>query len=408
MTAATRLRASGAVGFGLLPLLSAVTPLLVLPVVARTATMSEWAAVAVGQSIGAVAALALGGGYGLLGPALAARGEPASVLRESVRVRTAGAAVVLPLAVTVAWLAPTTPHHLLTAVSAASSALAGYSIAWLAVGTGRPAVLLWGEIAPRAAAAVVAAVAVAATGEVLAYPLCVLVAHLATTYCLLTRAGTPPASRETSGPVTLLRRHAPVTAKELVDGCYSVGAAALAGLTAGAAAVGEFSAGYRTTTYLAVGIVATSSTLQGWVLAADESSYRARVRRAAGAHLAVGLIGGLGLAVAGDTVTRILFGADLRASTGLLVPLGCFFALWSLETLTSRYLLAPHGALRPLVASSVCGLAVAVAVMPALAERHGAGGIAWAMTLGMLATLAWQLPAALRAATAPPSTDSRG
>ncbi|MCA1603939.1 MAG: hypothetical protein LC775_00285, partial [Acidobacteria bacterium] len=59
--------------FAIVPALATVTPLIVTPVISRTAGAEGIVAIAVGQSVGAVTGIAVALSWPLIGPALVAR-----------------------------------------------------------------------------------------------------------------------------------------------------------------------------------------------------------------------------------------------------------------------------------------------------------------------------------------------
>ena len=92
--------------YAALPLLSLLTPLLVLPVISRAATTAEWSALAVGQSIGLVASLVVGYGWPVLGPPRAAQAgasERRELYADSLVSRLLVLAVVGPAVGVLAW-----------------------------------------------------------------------------------------------------------------------------------------------------------------------------------------------------------------------------------------------------------------------------------------------------------------
>lgn len=137
--------------FALFPMLGAATPLLALPSIAQEYGARGWAAIAVGQSVGAAASVAIELGWGLTGPqeaASATRGEPRSLLAVSIASRLSVALVALPLCALV--VVGLDPAYLLAATLAATAtALSGMTANWFFVGLGMPMSIFWSDALPR-------------------------------------------------------------------------------------------------------------------------------------------------------------------------------------------------------------------------------------------------------------------
>ncbi|MEE2814879.1 MAG: hypothetical protein VYC96_04325, partial [Actinomycetota bacterium] len=139
------------VGFGLSVALLAASSLLLIPAMVDAGGQRAWGAIAVGQSIGAVAAVIIYFGWGHTGPATIARTDADSGRREfsdSLRTRLVLFAPVALLSSGLAALvSPTNP--LLAAVGCLSAASVGFTADWYFVGSRRPFAFLALETAPR-------------------------------------------------------------------------------------------------------------------------------------------------------------------------------------------------------------------------------------------------------------------
>lgn len=376
------------VGFGGLSAVSALSPLLALPILARAATVEEWAAIAIGQSVGGLGGLVVGAGWNVNGPALVAR-DPAGrvpLLLSSLAARIAAAAVTLPAVVAIAALIPASDNTALSSLMAMSTALVGFSPAWYAVGTGRPGLLLWADVAPRFVGSIGGAVASAATGLLVLYPLFLLCSSLAAYahfYARHTRGRRHPGCLR--GGLRGVVANASALGTELAAGAYTVGSSALVGLTGTPQTVALFNTGYRLTTFGATVIAALSNALQAWVAEADGITFVRRLTRSLILHSALGVAGLLVLTLLGPTVCRLLFGEDLTPSPGTMMMLGVFFLFWSLETVTGRHLLVTRGRTRSLLVTTIFGSLVGALALP-VAAAHGTSAAALALTgaLGLI------------------------
>lgn len=387
-------------GFGVVPLVSLLTPLVALPVVARHATPPEWAALAIGQAVGVFAALAVSMGWSIVGPArvaqAASRADQRAIFAESSATRMVALLVVGGPACAASWMIAPEDENLLAAIAAASGLPYGLSLTWYAVGIGSPRVLALYEAVPRAVCNLVGAVAVALTGDVLLYP-ALLLTPVAALVLFWIRETTGLSVRLPWGsmPETLRRQLAP-TVTEMVAGAYSLASPALVGLTGSAAVTAEFSSGERVTRLGSVAIATSSNALQGWVAGVGGRSFVRRVQLSAVLHLALGLLGLSVLALAGPELTALLFGESLAIGSSTATAFGVMYLFWSLETVTARHVLGSRGRTTVLLATTAIGSVIGVCAVLVGAGKAGATGAAWGMAGAMTLIVLMQALAAWR------------
>ena len=161
-------------GFTVLPLLSLVTPFLLLPVVARVAGPSGWSSFVAGQAVGMVGATVVFWGWNVGGPVLVAQAssavERAEVYAASLRTRYLLLLGVVPAAAVVSALVAQPGHRVDASAMAVATSLLGLSPSWFGIGVGDPWLLFWYDTMPRVVAAVLGAGVVWATGFVWTYP----------------------------------------------------------------------------------------------------------------------------------------------------------------------------------------------------------------------------------------------
>jgi hypothetical protein len=137
--------------FALMPLLSALSNVVLLPAVSSSFGQAGWTSVVLGQGIGAAASVVCSLQWPTEGPALVARAaepERTAIMRASMRSRTATLLGCVPVILLLIWVVQ--PADLLVcALSAISATLIGLSPAWFLVGIGRPGRLVWLEGVPR-------------------------------------------------------------------------------------------------------------------------------------------------------------------------------------------------------------------------------------------------------------------
>ncbi|GHJ58691.1 hypothetical protein NOK12_12090 [Nocardioides sp. OK12] len=125
---------------------------------------------------------------------------------------------------------------------------------------------------------------------------------------------------------------------------------------------------------------------RAWVASADEHSFAGRLKVAAFLHFFVGLCGMFFLILMGPWMTAVLFGAEFAVGIDVMVPIGVYFFLWSLETVTSRHMLANMGGISHLYLITLT-ISIPGACALLVAGRYsGAVGGAWVLA-SVMATL---------------------
>ncbi|PKQ14490.1 MAG: hypothetical protein CVT68_11610, partial [Actinobacteria bacterium HGW-Actinobacteria-8] len=145
--------------FAGVPFLSLLAPFIFLPVLARLAGADVWVAIALGQSVGGIAALVSGLGYSTLAPpivAVASIEERRRLLATSLHVRVPVWGVAAVIAVIVAASLAPEANRAEAAAMAGAMSLAGLAPTWFWIGVGRALPILWSEVLPRTAATLVA------------------------------------------------------------------------------------------------------------------------------------------------------------------------------------------------------------------------------------------------------------
>lgn len=386
------------VSFGALSTASALGSLLALPILARAASVDEWAAIAIGQSVGGLGALVVGAGWSVTGPALAAR-EPfrgQRLLLDSLAARIAAASVALPVVAMVSATIPATTHHALSAEMGFSTALLGFSPVWYAVGTSRPGILLWTDVVPRMLGGVGGALAAALWDLLFLYPLsiagCFLLSYVSF-YVRETWGHTYPGCLR--GGFRKVVANASALGTEFASGAYTVGSSALIGLTGTPLTVAHFNIGYRLTAFGSTAIAALSHTVHPWVAQADGPVFVRRLGRSLLMHAALGAVGLAFLSVLGPTLCQLLFGQELAPSMSTMLGMGIFFLLWSLEAVTGRHLLATRGHARSLLITTLLGSLIGAAGLPFTA-MHGDTAAAFMLAGALCLTVLGQAIAGRR------------
>jgi O-antigen/teichoic acid export membrane protein len=384
--------------FFLVPAVAAVSPLLVLPVVARTAGQAGWASAIAGESIGTVASIAIGYGWVAIGPALisiAADDEHrGSLYRGSIIVRLSVAAIALPIMVVVCWLVAAPGGEWLAILMGLQGALIALSFTWFSAGIGRPGAIIFYDSVPRLVVTLASAGAIILGAPVELYPLAgVLVTLIGTglfTVSILRRfPGHWPSRTELR---QLFRTGTPVALNDVGLVAYSSVPTPLVTITSSPADAAAFASADKMLKLGQFIPMTLANALQAWITEAHGSARGRRMRLALGAHAALGVIGLLFLAVAGAWASTLLFGEEASASSTVLIALGVTFAFFSVRTSATRHVLYPAGEAGFVLRATLLSTAIGVPLMIGLTLWTGPIGAAvgYAVTEGAATILLWR------------------
>jgi len=372
-------------GFGSLPLLASLAPLLLLGIVTRSCTVEEWAALSIGQAVGSFATAAVMFGWQVVGPPAIALAEDeearASVYAASWWMRLLVLVVATPCAAVVAVVLSPPDTAALAALMCASAALSGLSMTWYAIGLGSPGLITAFEVAPRLVALAIGAGAVAATGHAVWYPVCAILGVAVAQALFHRRSFTRlvPALPGREALRAAVRLSTPGAGVILIAGARSAVPVPAATFVGDAAQVALLSSADRLYRYGLFSASALGDALQNWVLEGG-----GRVRRhaiALGLHLGLGVVGGVLLIVAGPLATRLLFGDHLAAPTSMFVGYAAAFFFVSAGTPIVRNVLVPLGRTRVVVVCDAIGLVCGGAAALPLLSGVGVAGIPLALAV---------------------------
>lgn len=387
------------IGFGALPLLSIMTPLLALPLVARSSTVGEWGALAVGQSVGGLGAFFVGLGFAVTGVAEVAReplGGRSSLYAHGLSARLTSACFVCPAVGLSALLLVPEGSHALAAVMAVTVALSGLSIGWFAVGVGNPRMMAVYDAMPRAISNLVGGALAYATGLLLLYPCVLLVTQCGSLVVFHAREVGWPSLRRTRGEFAgRLRRNAAPTLTEVVAAAYSVGAPAILAVLS-PTAVAQFGSGDRLSRIGSAGVAALSNGLQGWVAEPDGRAYLRRLRASFTLHAVAGLALLLGMGLFGPRLSALLFGADLAIEPATAWGFGTYLLFLALETVTGRHVLAVRGRSGILLATTLAGSVLGLTLVSLGALCWGATGAVFGIAAALAAVVVMQCAAVVQ------------
>jgi PST family polysaccharide transporter len=389
-------------GFTVLPLLSLVTPFLLLPVVARVAGPSGWSSFVAGQAVGMVGATVVFWGWNVGGPVLVAQAssavERAEVYAASLRTRYLLLLGVVPAAAVVSALVAQPGHRVDASAMAVATSLLGLSPSWFGIGVGDPWLLFWYDTMPRVVAAVVGAGVVWATGFVWTYPVLLALSVAVSLVAFRRRVvagvdGTSPFPVSRSGGE--LRTHLGTAGINLAATAYAstpVPIVTVAFRPDVSSSFASADAAYRLGLFT---VTAVGNAFQGWTLEGAGGERRSRHRAAFGAHLVLGVVGGLLFAALGPWVTGFVFGPDVAAPRDVCVWYGVAFLFLSVSTPPIRNLLVPAGRVRLVLGWTLGSAAVGLVLMIGAAVAGWSAGVAAGMAVSEAVLLAGLLGPAL-------------
>lgn len=390
-------------GLALLPFVSLIIPAVLLPVLARLTSETEIAALGVGDSVGAMAALVVAFGWPLVGPARVARTGARSALvayGESIAPRILLLLVLVPVGAVVAALLAPPEQRLLAILATVAGGVMGLSPAWFLIGRSDPGGLARYETLPRAAAGLISVALVAATGNAFWYPLSMLVLTLAFqvlhwirsgAFAWLSRGSSWRRARRSLGAQT-----APALAL-VSGGLYSAGTVVLVAIPAGAGVVAAYSLADRLFKASLTAIVAAANAVQGWVSEQDDhATLAARARRATLVLTIVGFVGAAGISLLGPWATELLFAAKFRIDTPTAVAFGIAFLAVALSTALGRLVLVPFGRIAFVTVSTVVGAVFGVVAIIAGTALWGVFGAAAGFAASEVVVTAVQAVGVLR------------
>ncbi|TYP86234.1 lipopolysaccharide biosynthesis protein [Blastococcus xanthinilyticus] len=380
--------------FASLPLISLVSSVVIIPVIASVAGAQGWAAVALGQALGAGAATVLQYGWGFTGPTLLAPlgpAERARLLWVSTLSRLMLAVILVPAAAGVAAFLAPDGRVLLAALTTVATATFGLSAFWFFVGTGRAGHAARYETVPRLLAVSGSAALVLATGDPIYYPVVFLAGQVLALGWLTVKLASISFSAQTwSEAFAAFRTQRFAAGSDVVVAVsQSVPTSIVAGVAHDALAV--FAAGDRLQKLAQSAIQPLFNAFQGWVSESPRESRASRMKLSVLATSVSGVLVGAVLAIGLPLVDDVLFAGEVEVRYGVAIPVGIALALYSLTSSINFNVLAPAGRTAHIFRSTAAGAGVSVVAVGSLAHEFGAPGGAWAIVLAQLTVLVVQL-----------------
>lgn len=368
-------------GFLGLPLISAIAPFLVLPVLLSQVGTQAWAAIAIGQSVGTGASAVVLLGWPVIGPTLVAEdpGRQHRLFADSVVSRLTVLAVAAPVAMLLAGVLAPGGQRPTALLMALASALLGLSPSWFFIGTGRPGAIARWDTVPRVGATGVAAFLVGLVPWAWLYPAVLAVTSAVLVVAVSARYGE-------RGPIRPLRTTATVVRQQWAAASVSGQAALTATLpmallaTVAPGAVAGFAAIDRVARLTTFVLTPVGQAFQGWV--SEPSPDRPRRRRTALlVTVAAGVLLATAFLIGADELLRVLFAAKIEVPyLAVVCEAGAIVGV-SLGLTLGFHHLVPLRLSNWLALSTAVGIVVASTGMVLLAPRFGVAGGALSILL---------------------------
>lgn len=369
-------------GFGGLPLVSAIIPLLVTPLIARIAGPEGWSSISSGMAVGIFAATTILFGWNIEGPIRVASATGtdvrALVYRESLATRLALTVLVLPATAAVVAAVARPENRLDAIVIALATALGGLSPAWYCIGIGRPRLLAVVDTVPRVIAAGLAIPALLAWHQVWAYGVLLALSSLASLVFFPRAAGiTLPEAKLSVQKIWLLtKRLFPVAFSGLAGNAYGSTPVPIATASVSPASASSFASADQIYRYALFPVIVLGNALQSWTLEARGRLGQRRQLVGLALHFVLGICGAVFLALWGPWLTGLLFGSAVSASQAGSTYFGLSFFFICIASPLQRNILIPARRARLVLISTVIAAIVGLAIMILAGSAENADAIA--------------------------------
>ncbi|MCO7221847.1 oligosaccharide flippase family protein [Klenkia sp. PcliD-1-E] len=376
---------------------TAVAPLVALPAITSSAGAAGFAAVVLGQTLGAAAAVVVLMGWGLVGAHVVAvrQGSPEQlqeVYWTSLFTRLAVSAVVLPVVALVAFLvAPDEPA--VVALMAVGSSLVGLTSSWYFVGLGRSGLVAVYETLPQVGVSVLGSIALWLGMPLVGFPLLTIAANLLAVLLAFLRLRGDRATRRVPGiraTITSLREQAPLIVSSLATYAWTGFAVTLVAAVA-PASLPLFAALYRVQLLGRALLFPFKNALQSWVSGSRGAERAGRTRTAVLATGAAGLLAAVSMTILTPVLDGLIFSGTIEVGVGEAAAMASSLVVVSLSLGYSAYVLIPAGLTRVVVASTVTGAVVGAPLLLLGARAGGAVGASLAILVTETVVLATAL-----------------
>lgn len=374
-------------GFTFLPLLSLITPLLLLPVISGFVGAAGISSVISGQAIGTFGATVLMWGWNIDGPVAIARSSGAeqrgAIYLSSLRTRLILLLAVVPVVALIAGTVAA-PGFSADAISMAlASVIAGMSPAWFCIGLGQPQLLALYDTIPRFLATILTAPLLLLTHQLWNYT-AILAFATAAALVFFHRRLAPAGNwlpTNVRSAYHELKAQGHTAGINLAGNAYASTPTPIATATTPAVASGALATADTLYRFGLFTVVALGNAFQSWTLERTATDTRRRQFTAIWAHAILGILGAVVLTLLGPPVSLLLFAGQVQASSLVCLYYGIAFAFLSASTPFIRNLLIPAGRQKLILLWTVVSAVLGVTAMLISGMSGNVPGVALGMAL---------------------------
>ena len=374
-------------GFLGLPLISAVAPFLVLPVLLRHVGTEAWAGIAIGQSVGTGAATLVLLGWTVVGPSLVAedRTREKVLYSESLVSRLVVFGLAAPTGMAIAAALAPPAVRVDAALMALAAAMLGLAPTWYFVGTGRPAAIAALDTVPRVAATGLAAVLVAQLAVAWVYPVVLLLSSSACLLVATRRYWQPTGESPLRVTVRTVRTQWTAAGVAVLGALFTILPITLLALVT-PGVVAEYAALDRITKFAVFALGPVGLAFQGWVSEPSPSAAQRR-RTALLVTVGTGVVLAVGYVVSADLLLRVLFAGEIRVPSSAVLFLAVAIVCIALGTTLGFHHLVPLKMSGWVAVSAVASNVVGGVAISLLAPEHGVTGATAGVALAEIAVV---------------------
>lgn len=376
--------------FSLSVLASTIVGVFSLPALIASIGATQWGHLAVMQAVSQFFAVIVAFGWGATGPSMVSALTPharKAVYVDSLRLRGVLLALAAPPTVLLCmWLPGETWTDAVLAT--VSYTFAGLSAAWYFVGTNRPIALFLFDALPAIVGQVIGLIAVLIFRDLTAYLACTalftLVGVAASGLFVLTRESDGPARSARPIPWREIVRSQSAGVTSTISASLWTAAPTVLVQALAPAAVPVFAMIDRLMKYGVLALAPILQAVQGWVPESGRGTVAARAVTALRVSVAVGLLGGVGLAALSTPVSAVLSVGQAIVPWGVAAIAGAAFAFECVAQISGLSGLVALGGSRQLATSSVASAVIGIPVIALFVLWFGLYGA----VLGILAVAA--------------------
>lgn len=389
--------------------LLAVASLALVPELIRAEGQSGWGSIAVGQAIGTVAAVVLGLGWQISGPAVVATSRPVESLRELEESVTVKGLLLVPLAALAAGVAFLAggAHPGLAAAGAVSTTSFGLTARWFFIGRAQPFVMLALETIPRVAGTVVGIVLMRAgagglVGLVSQFGGMLAAATLSCAWIIVRGRRLDRLPRRSV--VATVRRQSTGLVASLTSATYA-GAPVLIVSAVAPRIQPAYALVDKVQRQIGIALGPFTSVLQGWVPRGGIGVRHRRARQALALSTLFAMVIGLGVMLGGRLLVAWLGGGIIEVSGEVYALMGSYVGLVVLESALATAILPALGRIDMVSRATWTGVLTGLPLI-ALGARVSIEAALLGLLAGMLVRAALEVATVLRASRPEPRPEA--